>query len=69
MNRALFTVAITDDVLFENDERFRLAIDQTSLPAQVSAGNPDQATVTISDDDGEYYAWHSSANNSLWTGC
>ena len=50
---ASFDVAINDDSLFENNERFRLAINQSSLPSQVTTGNPGQATVTVSDNDGE----------------
>ena len=47
-----FSVSIIDDMIFEGNENFTLTIDPTSLPPTgVSVGSPDQATVTIVDDD------------------
>ena len=50
---ATFNVPITDDTILEGDENFMLIIDETSLPDDVTRGNPDEATVTIVDDDGK----------------
>ena len=46
-----FNVSIIDDMIFEGNENFMLTIDPSSLPTDVTVGNPDQATVTIVDDD------------------
>ena len=50
-----FNVSINDDEIFEGDENFMLTIDPNSLPNDVSVtvGTPDQATVTIVDNDRE----------------
>ena len=48
---ATFNVPITDDTILEGDENFMLTIDGTSLPDGVAPGNPDEATVTIVDND------------------
>ena len=42
---------IRDDNLLEQDEIFYLTIDSSSLPNDITAGSPFQATVTIIDDD------------------
>ena len=52
MTTAPVDVPIIDDNTSENNESFDIVIDQLSLPNRVSAGNPDQVTVTIVDDDG-----------------
>ena len=44
---------VFDDGLVELDETFNLIIDNSSLPAGVSLGNPYQTTLTILDDDSE----------------
>ena len=49
-----FDVPITDDSILEDNENFMLTIDQSSLPGYVFCGNPDEATVTIVDDDRKY---------------
>jgi len=49
-----FDVPITDDNILEGSEKFMLTIDQSSLPGYVFCGNPDEATVTIVDDDRKY---------------
>ena len=46
-----FNVSITDDCILEGNENFTLDINPSSLPTGVTVGNPDQATVTIVDDD------------------
>ena len=38
----------------EGDENFKLNINSSSLPSNVTRGDPGQATVTIVDDDGKY---------------
>ena len=48
-----FDFMINDDDILEGNETFNLTINGTSLPTQVIVGNPDQATVTIVDDDGK----------------
>ena len=48
---ATFNVPITDDIVLEGDENFKLTINQT-LPDGVTHGDPSEATVTIVDDDG-----------------
>ena len=50
---ASFDVAIIDDNLMEGNKSFSVIIDQSSLPSSVTVGMPDQATVTIVDDDGK----------------
>ena len=48
-----FIVIINDDNVLENDERFNLNINPSSLPSGVTVGSPGQATVTIPANDGE----------------
>ena len=48
---ATFNVPINDDNIYEGNENFILTIDETSLPTGVTRGTPDEATVTIVDDD------------------
>ena len=48
---ATFDVPINDDNILEGNEDFILNIDGTSLPNGVTAGSPDEATVTIVDND------------------
>jgi len=48
-----FKVLITDDNLLEENENFVLIIDPSSIPSDIAtAGNPNQTTVTITDNDG-----------------
>ena len=53
---ATFDVPINDDNILEDNENFILTIDPSSLPSNVTIGDPGQATVTIVDDsnDGNY---------------
>ena len=46
-----FNIPITDDRILESDEDFNLIIDASSLPNDVTTGSPQQATVTIAEDD------------------
>ena len=48
---ATFNVAITDDMILEEDENFMLTFDPSSLPDGITRGTPGEATVTIVDDD------------------
>ena len=52
MTRVPFDVPITDDGIQEGNEDFMLTINP-SLPTGVTVGSPDQATVTIVDDEGK----------------
>jgi len=47
-----FTVNIIDDNILEGNEIFILTIDPSSIPSDIAAGNPNQTTVTIVDNDG-----------------
>ena len=52
MTSVPFDIPINDDDILEGNEDFRLTIDPNSLPPTgVTVGSPDQATVTIVDDD------------------
>ena len=53
MTSVPFNIPINNDNVFEGDENFMLTIDPNSLPNDVSVtvGSPDQATVTIVDND------------------
>ena len=46
-----FNIPIINDMILEGLEDFILTIDPSTLPNDVSVGNPGQATVTIVDDD------------------
>ena len=49
-----FGTFVLDDDLVEVDETFDIYIDPSSLPEDVSLGDPCEATVTIKDDDCEW---------------
>ena len=49
----MFDISITNDNTFEGNENFILIINSSSLPSNITHGDPGQATVTIVDDDGE----------------
>ena len=49
--RALISITINDDNIFENNENFTLTINPSSLPSNVNVGDPSEAAVTIIDDD------------------
>ena len=46
-----FDVPINNDNILEADEMFSLNIDSSSLPDGVTSGTPDNAVVTITNDD------------------
>ena len=48
---ATFDVPIIDDMILENNEDFMLIIDNTTLPNNVTRGDPGEATVNIVDND------------------
>ena len=61
MTMVSFNIPINDDDILEGSESFMLTIDPNSLPSggTITVGSPDQATVTIVDDDRKliyYYA-------------
>ena len=52
MTRVPFNIPINNDDILEGNENFMLTIDPTSLPPTgVTVGTPDQAIVTIVDND------------------
>ena len=52
MTNITFNVrAIRDDDILEENENFYFTIDSSSLPNDITAGSPFQATVVIMDDD------------------
>ena len=51
MTSVAFDIPINNDMILEGLEDFMLTIDPSSLPTDVSVGDPGQATVTIVDDD------------------
>ena len=50
---ATFDVPINDDNILEGSENFMLTISPSSLLSNVTASDPDEAKVTILDDDGK----------------
>ena len=50
-----FDIAIKDDNILEGNENFDLTINATSLPDCVVVTGPNQATITILDNDGKYH--------------
>ena len=48
-----FDVPVTDDMIVEDNEDFNLIIVPGSLPADVTCGTPNRASVTIVDNDGQ----------------
>ena len=51
MTSVPFNVSIIDDTVVEEKVKFTLHINSSSLPTDFTVGDPDQATVTIVDDD------------------
>ena len=47
------SIPVTDDDILEDNENFMVAIDPSSLPTNVTVGDPGEATVIIVDDDCE----------------
>ena len=56
---ASFNISIFDDTVDENNENFMLNINSTSLPVGFFVGNPNVATVIITDNDGKLIFVHS----------
>ena len=54
VTRVPFDVPINDDNVLEDDESFTLGIDPSSLPDDVTRGNPGSATVTINNTVSKY---------------
>ena len=55
VNSYQLNILITDDNILEDNETFSLTIDWSTLPDGVVIGNASEVTVTIMDDDGEYF--------------
>ena len=55
MTYVTFNISIPDDTMFEQNETFMLTIANIGLPSNVTVGYPDQATVTIINDDGKLW--------------
>ena len=51
---AFLNVIINDDNILEEDEKFNLTINSSSLPNNVVVGDRGQTTLTILDNDGNY---------------
>ena len=53
MTIASFNFSVTNDSIFEGNEDVEIEIVSASLPNEVVVSDPDQATITIVDDDGK----------------
>ena len=53
MASVFFNVSIINDEIYEGNETFSLVVNVTSLPLNVTVGDPNQATVTVFNDDGK----------------
>ena len=51
--QASVNVTLIDDNVFESSENFVLTIHPSSLPSNVTVGDPGQVTVTVVDNDGK----------------
>ena len=51
MTSVAFDVPINDDNIYEGSEDFMITIDPSTLPDNVTVGDPGEATVNIQDDD------------------
>ena len=51
MTSIIVDVAIISDNILEENENFYLTINSSSLPVDITAGNPFQAEITIINDD------------------
>ena len=52
--RVPFNVSIIDNPMVGDKKYFMLDIDPSSLPTDVTVGDPGQVTVTITDDDSKF---------------
>ena len=57
MTSVPFDIPINDDDILEGNENFTLNIDSSSLLDGAGVGHPNQATVTIVDNDGKCLKW------------
>ena len=48
-----FNISLVDDNIREGNEKFRIIIDQDSLPDNIGRGSRRKTTVTIKDNDGK----------------
>ena len=55
MTEAEFNISVNDDNILEETETFKIIINSSSLPNNVTIGGLDEAAVTILDNDGEFY--------------
>ena len=55
VNSSQLNILIINDNILEDDETFNVTINQSSLSDGVVVGDPSEVTVTIVDDDGEYF--------------
>ena len=53
---AVFSIPITNDNILEYREDFLLTINSSSLPSDVTVGDPGEAIVTIANDDCKLYS-------------
>ena len=53
MDSVFFNVSIINDEIYEGNETFNLIVNVTSLPLNVTVGDPNQATITVFNDDGK----------------
>ena len=53
MASVFFNISIINDEIYEGNETFNLVVNVTSLPLNVTIGDPNQATITIFNDDGK----------------
>lgn len=49
--RAVISIAINNDNIFENNEAFTVNINSSLLPSFIAVSSPSEARVTIIDDD------------------
>ena len=50
---ASFDIGIINDTILENNEKFAVAINPSSLPSSVHITDPSNVTITIMDDEGK----------------
>ena len=53
MTRVTVNISVADDNIFEGNRNFTASIDLLSLPSYVTTLNPNEAIVTILEDDGK----------------
>ena len=55
MTEAVCNISVNDNNILEETETFKIIINSSSLPNNVTIGGLDEAAVTILDNDGEFY--------------